>query len=101
MTQSIEYSFQRYLAAKKTVDDRALHPHVWQTLARQLQTVSSSEPLRILEIGAGIGTMIERVLEWGLVESCHYTAMDNQVENIATARRRLPVWGRTHGYQAA
>ena len=27
------YNFQRYLAAKKTVDDRALNRQVWDTLA--------------------------------------------------------------------
>jgi SAM-dependent methyltransferase len=78
------YDFPRYLAAKKTVDDRALNAHVWQTLRQNLP----AQP-RILEIGAGIGTMVERLVEQKFISSGKYTAIDNQPENIATARQRL------------
>ena len=78
------YSFPRYLSAKKTVDDRALNAHVWQTLCRQLP-----EQPRILEIGAGIGTMVERLVEQQFISSASYTAIDSQVENIHTAQQRL------------
>lgn len=79
-----DYSFTRYLSAKKSVDDRALNQQVWQTLAAALPP----EP-RILEIGAGIGTMVERLLERAVLKSGWYTAVDNQAENIKTARQRL------------
>lgn len=79
-----DYSFTRYLAAKKSVDDRALNQHVWQTLATNLPPAP-----RILEIGAGIGTMIERLLERDVLKAGWYTAVDNQAENITTARQRL------------
>ena len=78
------YSFPRYLSAKKTVDDRALNAHVWQTLRQQLP-----EQPRILEIGAGIGTMVERLVEQQFISSASYTAIDSQVENIHTAQQRL------------
>jgi len=78
------YSFPRYLSAKKTVDDRALNSHVWQTLRQQLP-----EQPRILEIGAGIGTMVERLVEQQFISSASYTAIDSQVENIHTAQQRL------------
>lgn len=78
------YDFTRYLAAKKTVDDRALNAHVWQTLRRQIL----GHP-KILEVGAGIGTMIERLAEQRFISSAAYTAIDNQPENIAAARARL------------
>lgn len=80
----IDYSFPRYLAAKKSVDDRALNWYVWQTMAAALPT-----PARILEVGAGIGTMVERFWERGLLDGRMYTAVDNQPDNIAEARRRL------------
>ncbi len=84
--QSItEYSFPRYLAAKKSVDDRALNRQVWDTLAAQLPTASKQKPLRVLEIGAGIGTMIERMLEWKLLQQAHYTALDSLPENAQAA----------------
>lgn len=77
------YDFPRYLAAKKTVDDRALNAHVWQTLRQNLPP----QP-QILEIGAGIGTMVERLVEQQFISSANYTAIDNQPENIAAARQR-------------
>ncbi len=44
---------------------------------------------RILEIGAGIGTMVERFAENGLLAGRGYTAVDNQPNNIITAKQRL------------
>ncbi|HEX7974452.1 MAG TPA: class I SAM-dependent methyltransferase, partial [Anaerolineales bacterium] len=100
MNPPLEYSFPRYLASKKSVDDRALNRHVWQTLASQLQGSSSEPSLHVLEVGAGIGTMIERVLEWGLLPAAAaYTALDVRPENIQQATERLPVWGRAHGWR--
>jgi SAM-dependent methyltransferase len=81
-------AFVRYLAAKKTVDDRALNATVWATLARALPT---DRPVRVLEVGAGIGTMIERAIDHGLFAQAHYTAVDAQPANIAAARQRLGV----------
>ncbi|GJM41058.1 MAG: hypothetical protein DHS20C20_13400 [Ardenticatenaceae bacterium] len=78
------YDFTRYLAAKKTVDDRALNAHVWQTLKHRLPP----NP-KILEIGAGIGTMIERLVEREFISSANYAAIDNQPENMAAAQQRL------------
>jgi hypothetical protein len=91
--QSItKYSFPRYLAAKKSVDDRALNRQVWDTFAAQLPTASKQKPLRVLEIGAGIGTMIERMLEWKLLQQAHYTALDSLPENAQAALPRLSKW---------
>jgi SAM-dependent methyltransferase len=78
------YEFTRYLAAKKTVDDRALNKDVW----RQLQRLLPDQP-DVLEIGAGIGTMVERLAAAGVVRNGRYTALDNQPANIAAARSRL------------
>jgi SAM-dependent methyltransferase len=86
------YSFTRYLAAKKSVDDRSLNQHVWAQLAATLPPSSRENPLRVIEIGAGIGTMIERLLERGLLGDAHYTAIDNQPENLSAARLRLEGW---------
>jgi hypothetical protein len=93
------YSFTRYLSAKKSVDDRALNRHVWQTLAQYLPKGSPDAPVKILEAGAGIGTMIERMLEWELLDYAEYTALDSQSENIHHALKRLPDWACRRGYQ--
>lgn len=81
-----DYSFTRYLAAKKSVDDRALNEHTWQSVAGALPR----RRMRVLEIGAGIGTMVERVVERRLFAAdVAYTAIDAQPANIEEARRRL------------
>lgn len=96
-----KYSFIRYLSAKKTVDDRSLNKSVWESLIREVSTIRGAGPIQILEIGAGIGTMMERTLDWGLVNQAVYTALDSESENIAEAAVRLPSWARTRGYSVA
>jgi len=103
MDQSDTYTdFQRYLAAKKSVDNRALNHHVWQSLSQQLQSAHPrpTKPLRVIEIGGGIGTMIERILERGLLTQVHYILVDDVAENISTARQRLPHWATSAGFHA-
>lgn len=79
--------FARYLAAKRTVDDRALNRVVWQVFRTGLP---AGQPLRVLEVGGGIGTMVERLAAWGLTTvPVHYTLLDADPANIALARQRL------------
>jgi SAM-dependent methyltransferase len=94
----VTYSFQGYLAAKKSVDDRALNRHVWENLVRSLPRSTPDTRLQVLEVGAGIGTMLERALEWGLLTRAAYTAIDAERLNIGEARRRLPAWAAAHGF---
>jgi len=101
---SNEYSnFQRYLAAKKSVDDRALNAHVWQRLQHELARIypTATAPLRVIELGGGIGTMVERILERTLLTQAHYLLVDEVAGNIADARQRLPVWARQAGFDVA
>ena len=93
MSGPVEYNFARYLAAKKSVDDRALNQLVWRQLAHELsarQTQPPARPLQILEVGAGIGTMVERLLDTSLLSNSRYTAIDASADNIRTASSRLP-----------
>ncbi len=92
------YSFTQYLAAKKTVDDRALNRHVWQSLVRALPDAIPEKPLQVLEVGAGIGTMLERLLDWGLLTQAAYTAIDAEPDNIDMAHNRLPSWAASNGF---
>jgi SAM-dependent methyltransferase len=96
-----EYSFTRYLAAKRSVDDRALSRQAWERLAEELAARRGNEPLRILELGCGIGTMFERLAMAGLIDRAHYTAIDFEPENINLAYRRLREWGRANGLEVA
>ena len=88
----------RNLASKNTVDDRALNQQVWDALAASLDTY---EDVEILEIGGGIGTMIERLLERDLLQHVNYTLLDAQDENVAEARRRLPEWAKENNFVAS
>jgi len=93
------FSFTRYLAAKKTLDDRALNRRVFNTLESSLSLFPGSAPLRVLEVGCGIGTMVERLLEWGVLRNAVYTAIDLEPENIAAARERLGLYAAGRGYR--
>jgi SAM-dependent methyltransferase len=87
--------FIRYLAAKQGLDDRSLNQHVWDTLAQAVRARPDSSPLRVLEVGCGIGTMAERLLDRGLLTWAAYTGLDVEAEFIRAAAARL------HGYAAA
>jgi SAM-dependent methyltransferase len=86
--------FIRYLAAKKGLDDRSLNRQVWDHLAQALRDRPGSAPLRVLEVGCGIGTMVERLLDRGLLTRAAYTGIDVEPEFIRAAAQRL------HGYAA-
>ena len=92
----MKYSFPRYLLAKQTVDDRALNKDVLAALQASLP----DGPLSVIEVGAGIGTMLTRLLRWGILpESVDYTLVDSNPENIVFAQTWLPQWAREHGCQ--
>jgi SAM-dependent methyltransferase len=78
--------YLRYLAAKQSLDDRSLNRHVWDSLVKTVRGRPS--PLRVLEVGCGIGTMLERLLNWGLLARAAYTGIDNQPEFIREAKER-------------
>lgn len=96
-------TFTRYLASKRTVDDRALNAHVWQRFAHTVRRLNDdrSAPVRMLELGAGIGTMIERLLAAGLLHNAEYIAIDASAENIELAAERLRQQAAADGRSAA
>ena len=99
LTIPTEYSFARYLASKKSVDDLALNWHVWQALTNRLPKSSFHGPLHVLEVGAGIGTMIERMLDSKLLENAIYTAIESRKENRIHANERLKAWAFSHDHR--
>ena len=101
MNRSPRSSYPRYLAAKKRLDDRSLNRQVWQRFTELLPQTAKDRPLRLLEVGAGIGTMIERVLEERLLSRATYTAIDADVASIGEAARRLPGWAAQHGLRVS
>lgn len=84
----MEYSFPHYLLSKQSVDDRALNRTVLDSLKSNLP----ADPIRIIEVGAGIGTMLTRLLRWDVVVKAEYILVDEMAENIQTAREWIPLW---------
>jgi len=87
--------FIRYLAAKQGLDDRSLNRRVWDHLAQAVRERPDPAPLRVLEVGCGIGTMAERLLDWGLLTRAVYTGIDLDPGLVRAAGERLS------GYAAA
>jgi len=89
--------FPRYLRAKKTVDDRSLNRWVYQQLTAALAASPESEPLALLEIGCGLGTMVARLWDWGLAPRVRYVALDRDPALIAAAWQGLPQFAAERG----
>ncbi len=82
----MEYSFTHYLRAKRTVDDQALNERVW----RQTRALLPAGPVDVLEVGAGAGGMLERLVKYDLLPGGgRYTAVDSDAASTAAARRRF------------
>ena len=91
MAQTAMEDFTRYLLAKRSVDDRALNRRVWERLERELRE-SQAELVRIVDVGAGLGTGAERIAAWRLVEplsTVRYTGVEPREELLSEARLRL------------
>ena len=86
--------FRRYLRAKRTVDNRALDRRLLGKLREGLTEHDGTEPLSVLEIGAGIGTMVTRFLEWDILPAAEirYTAVDIQQSNVDALPEQLRRW---------
>jgi SAM-dependent methyltransferase len=90
---STAFGYARYLAAKTTVDDRALNRHV---LAELRRLMPAGAP-RVLEVGAGLGTMVARLLDWGVVGAGEYILLDADPRLLDCSRRRLSDWAAARG----
>ncbi|MBO0892507.1 MAG: class I SAM-dependent methyltransferase [Acidothermales bacterium] len=83
----------RYLAAKKSVDDRALNRQVLEELCRMMPARAP----RVLEVGAGLGTMVARLFEWGVVRRGEYTLLDVDSRLLRDSRTWLRTWAAARG----
>jgi hypothetical protein len=88
--------YARYLAAKTTVDDRALNR---QVLAELRRLMPAGAP-RVLEAGAGLGTMVARLLEWGVVSAGEYILLDADRQLLDCSRRWLRDWAAARGVRS-
>ncbi|HKI55312.1 MAG TPA: hypothetical protein VJ987_14395 [Anaerolineales bacterium] len=84
----MEYSFTRYLLSKQSVDDRALNKDVLSALKSHLP----GQPIRVIEVGAGIGTMLRRLVRWDILQNAEYVVVDEMQENIEYASEWISIW---------
>lgn len=85
-----EPTFAAYLRAKRTVDDRALDAGVLARAARALADVDG--PIRVIELGVGLGDSLPRLLDRGLFppgRRVAYLGVDRRAALLRAARRRL------------
>ncbi len=90
---SMTFDYARYLAAKTTVDDRALNRHV---LAELRRLMPAGAP-RVLEISAGLGTMVARLMDWGAVVAGEYVLLDADRQLLDRSRTWLCDWAAARG----
>ena len=90
----MEYSFPHYLLSKQSVDDRALNKDVLHALKAHLP----QQPIRIIEVGAGIGTMLRRLIRWDVIQQGEYVLVDEMAENIEYASDWIPQWAGEAGW---
>jgi SAM-dependent methyltransferase len=90
------FDYARYLAAKTTVDDRALNRHV---LAELRRLMPAGTP-RILEVGAGLGTMVARLMDWGAVGAGEYILLDADRKLLDCSRQWLRDWAAARGLRS-
>src|SRR5690348_8318170 len=90
------FDYARYLAAKTTVDDRALSRHV---LAGWRRLVPAGAP-RVLEVGAGLGTMVARLVDWGVIGAGEYILLDADRQLLDRSRRWLGDWAAARGLRS-
>ena len=87
-----DFSYIRYLKAKKSIDDRFLNRYVYSTMLKHLPCQYPDKPLHILEIGSGIGTMIERLIDWDLLHHINYTTVEIDINFINEGISRLQTY---------
>src|SRR5215467_6263778 len=93
---STTFDYARYLAAKTTVDDRALNRHV---LAELCRLMPAGAP-RVVEVGAGLGTMVARLMAWGAVGGGEYILLDADRQLLNCSRRWLRDWAAARGLRS-
>jgi SAM-dependent methyltransferase len=94
-----ENGYSRYLRAKRSVDDRALNWHVLERLRSELAKNRAST-VSIVEIGAGVGTMVARLLEMQIIGKAEYLMLDASAELLEEARPFLTAWARSNNLAA-
>lgn len=83
VTEPEQYSFERYLEAKRPLDDRARDDRVLDRFLTAL--AAADDPVHIVEVGAGTGALTDRALEWLPTSRVEYTVVETDPDLLSTA----------------
>ncbi len=86
MQEPEHYSAVRYLTAKVAVDNDALNARVFAALEKGV-AATEKQALRVIELGAGVGSTFRRLYERGIIHSGEYVMVDRDVEALEEASR--------------
>ncbi len=88
-----------FLLAKRAIDERALNERIWASAMHQLDETPAGRAYRILELGAGVGGMLERILARTAVRQLVYTVVEPEATHIDALRVELCAFGEREGYR--
>jgi SAM-dependent methyltransferase len=83
--------YGHYLAAKKSVDDRSINRHVLDRLRTEIGGPAGYR-VRVVEIGAGLGTMVARLVDTHVLTQAEYLLLDVDPRLLMEARAWLAGW---------
>src|SRR5258707_295380 len=69
-------------------------------LTEQERALMPAGALRVLEVGAGLGTMVARLLDWGVVGAGEYVLLDADRQLLDCSRRWLRDWAAARGVRS-
>lgn len=92
-------NYVRYLKAKESVDDRSVNSYVYSTFTEHLLTyVNGGNQVRILDVGAGLGSSFKRIVKSIKHVHIDYTFIDIEEAHVTTARSEVAQWLSDHGH---
>lgn len=91
--------YGRYLSAKKAVDDRSINGHVLDRLRAELARLAGRRA-RVIELGAGLGTMAARLVDMRVLRQAEYLLLDVDPRLLADARAWLAEWAASREFSA-
>lgn len=85
-------SYSRYLEAKKTVDERSINLRVWNAFINKLNEKARIGFVSILDLGAGTGNSLFRVLKELHPCKLTYTVVDIEKQHVETLKENMSAW---------
>ncbi len=82
-------SYHRYLEAKRSIDDASLSTRIIASLKKCIQP---RKRVRAVEMGSGIGTMLTRLLEYGVLGDSEYFMVDKDASRLTRCRAYMEEW---------